>query len=97
MDNCYMISTNPLCSVKGGVAFWIAKLTPEQIEAEIASFIALEIMILIMDQLLDFKPLVTPLSALEPQGDMNPAKDDTEYIWTLEICSTLFSRPSRSG
>lgn len=50
-----------------------------------------------MDQLLDFKPLVTPLSALEPRGDMNPAKDDTEYIWTLEICSTLFSRPSRSG
>lgn len=32
MDNRYMTSINPLCSVKGGVAFWIAKLTPEQIE-----------------------------------------------------------------
>lgn len=32
MDNRYMTSINPLCSMKGGVAFWIAKLTPEQIE-----------------------------------------------------------------
>lgn len=31
MDNQYWASTNPLCPSQGGIAFWVARLTPNQI------------------------------------------------------------------
>lgn len=33
MDGRYESSTDPLCNVRGGVAFWFARLTPDQIKA----------------------------------------------------------------
>lgn len=33
MDGRYETSTDPLCGVKGGVSFWFARLTPDQIKA----------------------------------------------------------------
>lgn len=33
IDNQYWASTNPLCPSKGGIAFWVARLTPNQVLA----------------------------------------------------------------
>lgn len=33
MDNQYWASTNPLCPAQGGIAFWVASLTPNQVLA----------------------------------------------------------------
>ncbi len=33
MDGQYKTSTDPLCRLKHGISFWLAKLTPEQIDA----------------------------------------------------------------